>query len=176
MARLCIVGTGHVGLVYAIAFTLQGHEVHATDVDAKAIASLQKGTPTFYEPGLKKALQKALRTKRLTFSTDVKAGARDAEAIFTCVGTPSREDGSIDLAYVEAAARTVGEIEAGAPARITAALAALREDHLRRARDEIATIEAELAALEGREADGPAERERFGQAVERVVSAVLGET
>ena len=109
MARLCIVGTGHVGLVYAVAFTLQGHEVHATDVDAKAIASLQKGTPTFYEPGLKEALQKALRTKRLTFSTDVKAGARDAEAIFTCVGTPSREDGSIDLAYVEAAARTVGQ-------------------------------------------------------------------
>ena len=109
MARLCIVGTGHVGLVYAIAFTLQGHEVHATDVDAKAIAFLQKGTPTFYEPGLKEALQKALRTKRLTFSTDVKAGARDAEAIFTCVGTPSREDGSIDLTYVEAAARTVGQ-------------------------------------------------------------------
>ena len=77
---------------------------------------------------------------------------------------------------LEAAARTVAEIEAGAPARIAATLAALREDRLRRARDEIATIEAELAALEGREADGPAERERFGQAVERVVAAVLGET
>lgn len=77
---------------------------------------------------------------------------------------------------LEAAARTAAEIEAGAPARVAAALATLREDHLRRARDEIATIEAELAALEGRGADGPEERERFGQAVEHVVAAVLGET
>ena len=77
---------------------------------------------------------------------------------------------------LEAAARTVAEFEAGTPARIATALAALREDHLRRARAEIATVEAELAALEGRGADGPEERERFGQAVERVVSAVLGET
>ena len=77
---------------------------------------------------------------------------------------------------LEAAVRTVGEIEAGAPARTTAALAALREDHLRRARDGIATIEAELAALEVGGAGGPRERERFGQAVEQVVAAVLGET
>lgn len=77
---------------------------------------------------------------------------------------------------LEAAARTVGEIEAGAPARIAGALAALREDQLRRARDEIATIEAELSALEAGGAGRPTERERFGQAVEQVVAAVLGET
>lgn len=76
---------------------------------------------------------------------------------------------------LEAAARTVGKMEAGAPARIAAALAALREDHLRRARDEIATIEAELSALEAGGAGRPRERERFGQAVEQVVAAVLGE-
>jgi len=77
---------------------------------------------------------------------------------------------------LEAAARTAAEIEAGAPARVAAALAALREDHLRRARAEIATVEAELATLEGRGAGAPEQRERFGQAVEHVVSAVLGET
>lgn len=76
---------------------------------------------------------------------------------------------------LEAAARTVVEIEAGAPTRVAAALTALREDHLRRARDEIATIEAELTALEAGEVGRPRERERFGQAVEHVVAAVLGE-
>lgn len=77
---------------------------------------------------------------------------------------------------LEAAARTAAEIEAGAPARVAAALAALREDHLRRARAEIATVEAELATLEDGGAGEPGQRERFERAVERVVSAVLAET
>ncbi len=109
MTRICIVGTGHVGLVYAVAFTLQGHTVVGTDVDAAAIASLRKGKPTFYEPGLSAALAKARRTKRLSFSTEIAAEASAAEVVFLAVGTPSREDGSIDTSYVESAARTVGE-------------------------------------------------------------------
>src|SRR5512136_2991146 len=109
MTRICIVGTGHVGLVYAVAFALQGHTVVGTDVDAKAIASLKRGTPAFYEPGLQAALTKARRTKWLSFSTDIVSEAAKAEVVFLCVGTPAREDGSIDTSYVEAAARTVGE-------------------------------------------------------------------
>ncbi len=109
MTRICIVGTGHVGLVYAIAFTLQGHTVVGTDVDAKAIDSLREGKPTFYEPGLSTALAKARRTKRLSFSTETAAEASWAEVVFLAVGTPSREDGSVDTSYVESAARTVGE-------------------------------------------------------------------
>jgi UDPglucose 6-dehydrogenase len=115
MARLCIVGTGHVGLVYAVAFALDGHEVVATDVDEKAIASLQKATPTFYEPGLDEMLKKAVRTKRLSFTTDVPAGVAQAEFIFLCVGTPSRSDGSIDLGYVSSAAETIGRGMRSAP-------------------------------------------------------------
>ncbi len=109
MSRLCIVGTGHVGLVYAVAFTLQGHTVAATDVLADAIASLNAGKATFFEPGLQAALTRARRTKRLTFSTDIAAEAANAEVIFLAVGTPSREDGSIDTSYVESAAESVGE-------------------------------------------------------------------
>ncbi len=109
MTRICIVGTGHVGLVYAVAFTLQGHSVVGTDVMAEAVDSLRKGKPTFYEPGLDAALAKARRTKRLSFSTEVAAEAARAEVVFLCVGTPSREDGSIDTSYVESAARTVGK-------------------------------------------------------------------
>ncbi len=109
MTQISIVGTGHVGLVYAIAFTLQGHTVVGTDVDARAVASLREGKPTFYEPGLPTALAKARRTKRLSFSTETAAEASRAEVVFLAVGTPSRENGSIDTSYVESAARTVGE-------------------------------------------------------------------
>ena len=109
MTRICLVGTGHVGLVYAVAFTHQGHRVVGTDVVAEAIASLRKGAPTFYEPGLEAALARARRTKRLSFSTEIAAEVAKAEAIFLAVGTPSREDGSIDTSFIEAAAKTVGE-------------------------------------------------------------------
>ncbi len=109
MTRIAIVGTGHVGLVYAVAFTLQGHTVVGTDVIAEAIASLQRGKPSFYEPGLEAALSRARKTKRLSFSLEIAAEVSKAEAIFLAVGTPSREDGSIDTSFVEAAARTVGE-------------------------------------------------------------------
>ena len=109
MTRIALVGTGHVGLVYAVAFTLQGHTVVGTDVAAEAIASLQKGTPTFYEPGLGAALARARKTSRLRFSTDIAREVARAEAVFLAVGTPSREDGSIDTSYVASAAKTVGE-------------------------------------------------------------------
>lgn len=109
MTRIAIVGTGHVGLVYAVAFTLQGHTVVGTDVVGEAIASLKAGKPTFFEPGLEAAFAKARKTKRLSFSRDIAAQVAKAEAVFLCVGTPSREDGSIDTSYVESAARTVGE-------------------------------------------------------------------
>jgi len=119
MARLCIVGTGHVGLVYAVAFSLQGHTVVGTDVDAGAIASLKAGKATFYEPGLQSALTKARRTKRLAFSTEIASEAARAEVVFLAVGTPSREDGSIDTSFVESAARTVGEaLGSGAAYRV----------------------------------------------------------
>lgn len=114
MTRICIVGTGHVGLVYAVAFTLAGHAVVGTDVAADAIASLRKGRPTFYEPGLGAALIKAARTRRLSFSTEIVDEASRAEIVFLAVGTPSREDGSIDTSYIEAAATTVGQALRGA--------------------------------------------------------------
>ncbi len=115
MSRLCIVGTGHVGLVYAVAFTLQGHTVVGTDVASEAVEALKAGRATFFEPGLQAALTRARKTKRLTFSMDIVAEAGKADVIFLAVGTPSREDGSIDTSYVESAARTAGEALRSAP-------------------------------------------------------------
>ena len=77
---------------------------------------------------------------------------------------------------LEAASRAAGEIAAGAPARIAAAITALREEHRRRARDEVAAIEARLAALEGGEIPVVPESGRFEAATELVVRAVLSET
>ncbi len=114
MTRMAIVGTGHVGLTYAVAFTLQGHAVAATDIDAKAIATLETANPTFFEPGLAEAMKGALATGRLSFSTDIAAGVRSSDIIFLSVGTPSRKDGSIDLTYLRKAATTVGKAMAHA--------------------------------------------------------------
>ena len=109
MTRLCVVGTGHVGLVYGVAFALAGHSVLGVDVNASAIRSLQNGKPTFFEPGLEAALKRAVKSKKITFSGDVRGGVRDAAIVFLCVGTPSRADGSIDTTYLKDAATTVGD-------------------------------------------------------------------
>ncbi len=109
MARLCIVGTGHVGLVYGVAFALAGHDVRCTDVDARVVENLERGQPTFFEPGLQEVLLEARRSGRIAFSTDTVASARDADIVFLCVPTPSRADGSIDLSFIEGAAQTVGK-------------------------------------------------------------------
>ncbi len=108
MVRICVLGTGHVGLVYSVALALDGHEVCGADVDAKVISSLSRGQPTFFEPGLAETLADAIGTGRLSFSTDILESALRADVIFLAVGTPSRRDGSIDLAYLRAAAREVG--------------------------------------------------------------------
>lgn len=108
MVRICVVGTGHVGLAYAVAFTRSGHRVVGADIDSKAIAKLQRGQVAFFEPGLQKALLAARRTKRLAFSTAVQRSASRADVVFLCVGTPSRPDGSIGLSHLEEAAKTVG--------------------------------------------------------------------
>ena len=108
MARIVVVGTGHVGLVHAVAFALGGHRVIGVDVNARAIADQSRGRPTFFEPGLRDALRRALRTGRLSFSVDVAAALKASKFVFLCVGTPSRKDGSIDLSFLRAAAKTVG--------------------------------------------------------------------
>ena len=115
MVRLFIAGTGHVGLVYAVAFALDGHRVVGADIDAGTVAALNRGEVPFHEPGLPEALKKARRTKRARFSTDIAESAKAAEVIFLCVGTPSRPDGSVDLSQVSAAAKTVGEGMGSAP-------------------------------------------------------------
>lgn len=105
-----MIGTGYVGLVSGACFSDFGHEVICVDKDESKIASLERGVMPIYEPGLDALVATNVRAGRLSFTTDVKAGVANADAVFIAVGTPSRRgDGHADLSYVFAAAREIAE-------------------------------------------------------------------
>jgi UDPglucose 6-dehydrogenase len=103
-----MIGTGYVGLVSGACFSDFGHEVVCVDKDAKKIAALHDNVMPIYEPGLAELVSANVRAGRLTFTTDLAEGVKDADAVFIAVGTPSRRgDGHADLSYVFAAVREV---------------------------------------------------------------------
>jgi UDPglucose 6-dehydrogenase len=106
--RIAMIGTGYVGLVSGVCFSDFGHEVVCVDRDAGKIARLERGEVPIYEPGLDALMAQNVAEGRLTFTTDLAAAVRGAEAVFIAVGTPSRRgDGHADLSYVFAAAREI---------------------------------------------------------------------
>ena len=107
--RILIVGTGYVGLVTASCFSEMGHHVICLDIDKKKIEQLQQGIIPFFEPGLKEVVDRNVQAGRLSFTTNYAEGVSQAEVCFIAVPTPSREDGSCDLSYVLAAAKTIAE-------------------------------------------------------------------
>jgi UDPglucose 6-dehydrogenase len=109
MKNVCIIGSGHVGLVTGACLAEIGHNVVCMDDDKSKIESLQKGDIPFYEPELDKVVSHNVGKKKLSFTTSAEAGVKNAEVIFICVGTPQGPDGSADLSYVEAAAKRIAE-------------------------------------------------------------------
>jgi UDPglucose 6-dehydrogenase len=107
--RVAVIGVGHVGLVSAAAFARWGHDVIGLDDDPAKVATLREGKAWFYEPGLQDLLDEVLAAGRLTFTSDPTEAIAGAEAVFACVGTPPMPDGSPNLGYLEAVARTVAE-------------------------------------------------------------------
>lgn len=107
--KLCVIGTGYVGLVDGTCFAETGNDVVCVDTNQTKIDALLAGQIPIYEPGLETLVKKNVEKKRLSFSTDVQAAVRNADICFISVGTPSGEDGSADLQYVLAAAKTIGE-------------------------------------------------------------------
>ena len=106
--RVCIFGTGYVGLVSGTCLAEVGHDVVCVDVDAAKVAGLQDGIIPIYEPGLTPMVQANHAAGRLRFSVDAAAGVAHGEVIFIAVGTPPDEDGSADLKYVLAVAASIG--------------------------------------------------------------------
>jgi UDPglucose 6-dehydrogenase len=107
--RICMVGSGYVGLVSGPGFAETGNEVVCADIDAAKIARLEAGEIPIFEPGLEELVARNVKGRRLTFSADVGAAIASAQVIFIGVGTPPRPDGGADLSAVEAVARLVAE-------------------------------------------------------------------
>jgi len=106
--KLCVVGTGYVGLVVGACFAETGNDVLCADVDAGKIARLQENQLPIYEPGLEPLVVRNQREGRLQFTTDVAGAIEAADVVLIAVGTPPDEDGSADLQHVIAVARTIG--------------------------------------------------------------------
>ena len=99
--KLCMIGTGYVGLVSGVCFADLGNEVICVDKNINKINLLQKGKIPIYEPGLSELVIKNLKNKRLKFSTDLKKSIRDSNIIFICVGTPTKKgNSSADLSQI----------------------------------------------------------------------------
>ncbi|MDL2266717.1 UDP-glucose/GDP-mannose dehydrogenase family protein [Desulfovibrio sp. OttesenSCG-928-G15] len=106
--KLCVVGTGYVGLVSAACFAEMGNDVHCVDVNENVVRSLEEGRIHIFEPGLEDLVNRSYVDKRLFFSTDLASSLDGAAVVFLCVGTPSAKDGSCDLRYIMGAAREIG--------------------------------------------------------------------
>ena len=99
--KLCMIGTGYVGLVSGVCFADLGNEVICIDKDINKINLLQEGKIPIYEPGLSELVIKNLKNKRLKFSTDLKKSIRDSDIVFICVGTPTKKgSSSADLSQI----------------------------------------------------------------------------
>ncbi|CDH33466.1 UDP-glucose dehydrogenase family protein [Xenorhabdus bovienii] len=107
--KVTVFGIGYVGLVQATVFAEVGHDVLCIDVDAKKVENLKNGQIPIFEPGLVPLVKKNFTEGRLNFTTDAKAGVAHGKLQFIAVGTPPDEDGSADLQYVTAVARTIAE-------------------------------------------------------------------
>ena len=99
--KLCMIGTGYVGLVSGVCFSDLGNTVYCVDKDKKKIDLLNDGIVPIYEPGLEEILKKNHRQKRLIFTSDLKKAVKNSDIIFICVGTPTKKNSnSADLKYV----------------------------------------------------------------------------
>jgi UDPglucose 6-dehydrogenase len=107
--KIAVIGTGYVGLVTGTCFAEVGIDVTCIDIDQKKIDGLKNGIMPIYEPGLETMVKKNHEKGRLHFSTDLAASIQDCETAFIAVGTPPGEDGSADLKYVLAVAKSIGE-------------------------------------------------------------------
>ncbi|MEJ2457939.1 MAG: UDP-glucose/GDP-mannose dehydrogenase family protein [Novosphingobium sp.] len=108
--KIAMVGSGYVGLVSGACFADFGHDVVCIDKDQAKIDRLHEGVMPIYEPGLDSLVAGNVKAGRLSFTTDLAEGIKDASAIFIAVGTPSRRgDGHADLSFVYAVAHEIGE-------------------------------------------------------------------
>ncbi|MCF8246445.1 MAG: UDP-glucose/GDP-mannose dehydrogenase family protein [Saprospiraceae bacterium] len=108
--NIAVVGTGYVGLVTGTCFAETGNTVICVDIDENKVKQMQNGKIPIYEPGLDIIFDRNTKQGRLTFTTDLAAGIKDAEVIFLALPTPPGEDGSADLKYILGVAKDLSKI------------------------------------------------------------------
>src|SRR5687768_11475137 len=106
-SRICIIGTGYVGLVTGACFASVGHRVTCVDCDEAKIALLKGGGIPIYEPGLEDLVRTNTAEGRLSFTTSTEEGVKNSDIIFIGVPTPPQPDGSVDLTFIERVARDI---------------------------------------------------------------------
>ncbi|MEL6246671.1 MAG: UDP-glucose/GDP-mannose dehydrogenase family protein [Cyanobacteria bacterium J06648_16] len=107
--RVCVIGTGYVGLVTGVCLSHIGHHVICVDNNAEKVKLMQSGQSPIYEPGLSELMKSSMESGRLEFTTDIGAGVNHGDILFIAVGTPPLPTGESDTRYVEAVARGIGE-------------------------------------------------------------------
>lgn len=110
MGKIAVVGTGYVGLVTGTCFAETGNNVICIDIDAAKVARMRNGEIPIYEPHLDVLFERNIKAQRLTFTTSLEEGIKDAEIIFLALPTPPGEDGSADLSYILGVADHLGKI------------------------------------------------------------------
>ena len=108
--KICMIGSGYVGLVTGACFAEMGNDVICVDENAEKIQMLKNGIVPIYEPGLKEIIDRNMKGGRITFTTDLKDGVSACQICFIAVGTPQDKDGSADLKYVLQVAKQIGEL------------------------------------------------------------------
>ncbi len=106
--RICVIGTGYVGLVTGVCLSYVGHEVICVDNNEEKVKLMQSGQPPIYEPQLSELMAASAEAGRLTFTTDLGEGVHFADVLFIAVGTPALPSGETDTRYVEAVAKGIG--------------------------------------------------------------------
>jgi UDPglucose 6-dehydrogenase len=108
--RITVIGTGYVGLVSGTCFADSGNDVTCVDIDAEKVQSLRDGNVPIYEPGLNRVFDRAIREKRLVFTTNLREAFETAEIIFLCLPTPPGANGQADLSFVLNVADELGDL------------------------------------------------------------------
>ncbi|MEH2328717.1 UDP-glucose dehydrogenase family protein [Nostoc sp.] len=107
--RVCVIGTGYVGLVTGACLAHIGHDVICVDNNEEKVKLMKSGQSPIFEPGLSEIMQSAIQTEKIHFTSDLAAGVSHGEILFIAVGTPPLPTGESDTRYVEAVARGIGE-------------------------------------------------------------------
>ena len=108
--NITVIGTGYVGLVTGTCFAETGNDVVCVDIDQAKVKKLTSGQITIYEPGLEKIFLKNQKDERLSFTTSLSEGIKNAQVIFLALPTPPGEDGSADLKYILGVAKELGSL------------------------------------------------------------------